>query len=650
VLTIASFATAQSPVLDRTEPLGVVPGARTRLVLRGNALDAAVGLWTSFDASATIVEPLSGNALPGNDGKAEFDVDVDRAATPGIALLRVFTTRGVSAPRLVVVDDLSSVPERGGNQAPSTAQELDWPCALDGACNEARLDYFRIRLRAGQEVAVEVLAQRVGAPLDAVLRLLDAAGRELAYSDDAPGTGADPRLVYRADAERDVTIEVRDIAYRGGAEFVYRLRLGDFPLATTTFPLAGRRGTLASFQALGTRSEGVVPLSVQIPLAFPLAGLPLGLRLPQGSGSAFVTVLASETTEFVEEEPNDSPGQATRVEHPGAINGRLGAPKDRDHFLLRARKGERLLLVGRTRELGSPTDLVLRVNGLDGAKLAEADDAGAEEGRLDFKSPESGDYVLTVEDLTRSGGEEYAYRIEAFAFQPSFRLRVEGETFNAAAGGSFEVKVSCERNEYDGPIQLRFEGATAGLEIEANAIDKGKNEGQLRIRLQPEIEPGAMRTFRLRGAARIGEEEVSAPVSTLAALRKLYPRLIHPPLHLDGVLAVGVGPPAKALQLVLLPQGSLRPGGSMRVRLRVERLGGWDGDVRVRWLEAPPGVTAPSEVGIAAGNVETDVELKAAAGAGSGKFNAIAAVATARVGDGEVRAESGPVAIEIVVK
>ncbi len=64
------------------------------------------------------------------------------------------------------------------------------------------------------------------------------------------------------------------------------------------------------------------------------------------------------------------------------VNGRLAAPRDRDFYRLEAKKGQRLQFTGITRPLGSPSYLFLQLFAADGNKLAEAEDPGTDEVRL----------------------------------------------------------------------------------------------------------------------------------------------------------------------------------------------------------------------------------------------------------------------------
>src|SRR5205807_9451608 len=64
---------------------------------------------------------------------------------------------------------------------------------------------------------------------------------------------------------RSYLIEIKDVLNRGGPDYVYRLRVGDFPLATTPVPMAARRGSKAKVQFTGPMVDGVAPVEVAVP-------------------------------------------------------------------------------------------------------------------------------------------------------------------------------------------------------------------------------------------------------------------------------------------------------------------------------------------------------------------------------------------------
>ena len=161
----------------------------------------------------------------------------------GIGAVRLSTASGVSSLQLFMIDDLPTDLDAGKNTANVTlaaAQPLRAGVAVDGNCEPLAARYFRLSGKKGERVSIEIVAQRLGSKLDPIVRLLDSTGRELAFCDDTPGLGSDCRFGYTFPADGECLIELRDANYDGGADYRYRLRVGDFPLATNLFPLGAR--------------------------------------------------------------------------------------------------------------------------------------------------------------------------------------------------------------------------------------------------------------------------------------------------------------------------------------------------------------------------------------------------------------------------
>src|SRR5207247_1077584 len=230
-------------------------------------------------------------------------------------------------------------------------------------------------------VAIEVVAARVGSLLDPVVRLLDGAGGELAYCDDAPGIGPDARLSYTFAAPGKYFLELRDTRYEGGPKHRYRVRVAAVPLPPIPFR----------------------PLT----------------------SAAWLRKEADELTQWHEIEPNDVMTNATPIAFPGAVQGQFARPKDRDFYQFTVPKGQKLVFQGKTRSLGSPCDLFMQLYKADGTQLAEANPAAADEGNLTNTFAEAGIYRLMVEELNRAGGPEFIYRVEVRPFQPGFALSVD---------------------------------------------------------------------------------------------------------------------------------------------------------------------------------------------------------------------------------
>src|SRR5215218_24991 len=326
VAFIGVEAHAQAPAVMRVEPSAVAPGRVANVTIVGSGLSEPAALWSTFPAEASFPADKEKSA-----NRATCRLSVPPDAQVGIHALRLGTPKGVSNLHLVMVDDLPSVAATQGNGTAAAAQALPPPVAVDGACDAGGSDFYRFHADKGRRVSVEVVAARLGSQLDPVVRLLDAAGRELVWCDDSPGAGSDCRFAHTCAETGDYVIELRDAGYGGGADFRYRLRVGEFPLANVPFPLAGKRGTVGMFSFVGPDCAGAAPVTLNLPQLGGAA--PLGVRYAGArAGSGFVSVAVGDVDESVEAEPNDTPLAATPITAPSAVSGRLETPNDRDFY------------------------------------------------------------------------------------------------------------------------------------------------------------------------------------------------------------------------------------------------------------------------------------------------------------------------------
>lgn len=594
---LATTVQAQPPAISFAQPAGIPPGTATDVTFFGTNLSGPTAFWSDLEAAAELAPGIENNGSLGD--RVTYRIAPPADAAVGIVGYRVATGQGISHLRLLMVDDLPTAVDNGANQSPETAQAIPFPTAIDGACETESFDYYRFAGFAGQRLAVEVVAQRLGSRLDPVVRLLDSARHELAYSDDEPSIGADCRFVCRLPADGEYLLEIRDIRYQGSDAHRYRMRIGDFPLVTVPFPLAAASGTTAQIlvcQATGSRlMPADLRLEVAVPaeLASPL--LRLGVRYPAGQGSAFTTLAVGRDDEAIEFEPNDTPETASPARLSGAWNGRFEKAGDRDYYQFDAPAGARFQFVGQTRSLGSPSDLYLRLYRADGTLLGEADDSGTAEGVLDYTFAEAGVYRLMVEDLHRRGGPEHAYRVGIESYHPGFTLTLDSDRFDAPQGGVFVANVSCQRSGYDGPITLSLEGCGETFALSGQMIPENKSETVLNVTLPSSLPTGAWRHLRVVGRADIGGREFVAQASTLAALRGQFFGLPFPPQDLDGLVGLGVGPVFPDFFKLAIEGSSIvfpQLVGRAAFDVRAERLAGYQGPIALRVDGLPPGFSA----------------------------------------------------------
>ena len=527
---------AQEPLVNGTFPGAVAPGASATLQINGGNLATAKKLWLSFPAESALAEGIDKNGE--NPAQVTYRVNVPANTPCGIHGMRVVTDKGVSPLRFLVVDDLPSISSVGSNTQFAAAQVVSVPTAVDGAVAGLSWQYFKFPVQAGQRMSFEVLARRIGSSLDPMIRLLDSRGRELAYNDDTPGLSSDSSLIYTFKDAGEYVLELRDIKYGGGA---YRVRIGDFPIATVTYPMAIQRGTTANVTVAGFGVDGLTPVAVTAPPDPSAEWLNVSLKRPNGA-SGFSTIALVSTPQSLEQEPNNLPEQANRIEFGTDINGRLEQPGDIDRLIFSVKKDQSATFFGITRQQGSPTDLNFKILNKDGGQLAAAEDTGTNEGSLTYKFPADGDYVVFVEDLNHRGGSEHAYRIAVTTAPPQFSLAASLDTFNIPAGGNVMATITATRTGYAGAIELSAANLPGGVTASKSVIGAGRNDAVITLQAGPEFVPGDLYNIQITGTARIGDADVVVPADVSTVLKARNNAMRWSPSSLQKFIAASASP------------------------------------------------------------------------------------------------------------
>ncbi len=532
ILCSAVSATAQQPEINSIEPSAIAPGKSTRIVLKGENLDTNWTLWTSFPCRvAPVASVVSANpnavasAVPADSFPAN-QITLPRDAPIGIGVIRAITPKGVSGFHLLMIDDLPTVTESASNHTISAAQEIKPPIAIDGACDDLNYDFYAFHARKGQQLAIEAVSQRLGSQADTVIRVLDQKGREYAFCDDGPGVGRDSRFIFKAPATARYLLEVRDMNYQGGVEYNYRLRIGSFPLLTIPYPPVIPRDKTTEILLSDRETIKIHPSNSPVACAVP-AHIPVSLHGKAGSG--FTSVLVSDLNEALETEPNDTLQNASPFLQ--SVCGRFDKPNDRDLFRFEAKQNQRLLISVRTRSLGSPCDVLLKILKADGSQLLEANPTGADEGTITNTFKETGVYFAQLQELTGNANHDFIYHLTVSPYEHGFDLFTEQDRWEPTKDGHFTLKVTCARRQYDGPITLTADGLT----LEGNVIYEKKNETVLKLQPTTNFQRGKLAHFKITGH---GDTNLHSPVtiSTLPALRKQWPKLPLLPHELDGLI------------------------------------------------------------------------------------------------------------------
>ena len=214
------------------------------------------------DGEETAVE-LAGWNLPVD--RLTLDVEEQR---PGIVPISVRKKEAMVNDVPFAVDSLPERLEAEPNDGPESATRVEIPRIVNGRIERpGDWDVFRFDARAGDEIVAEVEARRLNSPLDSVLELTDAEGRQLAVNDDHEDKGeglsthhADSRLSVVVPANGAFYLRLGDTQGKGGTAYGYRLRISphrpDFELRVAPSSINVRAGTAKQITVYALRRDG----------------------------------------------------------------------------------------------------------------------------------------------------------------------------------------------------------------------------------------------------------------------------------------------------------------------------------------------------------------------------------------------------------
>ncbi len=180
----------------------------------------------------------------------------------------------------IELDDLAEQIEKEDNNDPKHAEAVAVPSIVNGRIQSpGDVDCFTLSAAKGQSYEFDLRASRLGSPLDAVLTLLDSAGKEILRFDDMAAGNTDPQFRFTAPADGAYTLRIEErLASRGSAAFAYRLRLDsarpDFRLL-----LAGDAINLVRGKEAKLRIDVDAIAPVEVPIELQVEGLPAGVKV-----------------------------------------------------------------------------------------------------------------------------------------------------------------------------------------------------------------------------------------------------------------------------------------------------------------------------------------------------------------------------------
>ena len=639
LIVVVAGAGAQTsfPMITHTMPVAVQRGTTAEITVEGQMdfRGAYRLLIPGGGVSAEVMptpEPKSAGPQKPPVRSVKLKLTVAADAELGVREFRLATTMGMSSLGQLLIVDEPVVQESGVNNTPAQANPIAVPCVVCGRIEAVEdVDCFNFAAKAGQTLTFEVFCARLQDKIhdlqkhaDPLVSLLDADGRELAGNDD--GIFSDPLFSYTIPRDSNYIVQIRDAKYDGDPRWVYALRVTDRPYASHVFPTAGNPRQTIEVEPVGP-ARNVQPkatLTVPTQLGLHEVQLNIGGRTTNSIGFS-VTDLPC----VMEQEPNDTPQQANRVALPCAINGRIGARRDADHFVFKADKGKAVRLEVKARRFGtvlhSNLDSMLEILSPSGAVLASNDDENGKDSGLVFTPPADGDYVVRLRDLNNKGGDGFVYCLEIDWAKPDFSLRCDPGKAMIGPGSATAWYIQLTRtNGFAGSVEVSVDGLPAGMTVSPLTIPPAMTQGLIVLTARDNSKPDAA-MVRVVGRSEIGGKKIERQAT------------VSEEIYLPGggrgrfeaqMAAVAITEPSDILSVDVSPKTiSLKPGEEARIDVTIKRRADYDKavsiDVLLRHLGSIYGNPLPAGVTIVEGKSKTllgtgntgHIVLKAAANA-----------------------------------
>jgi hypothetical protein len=373
--TLASFAVDKKPALTGLDPRGVQRGETVRLRLTGSNLVALTSAkFANTNLSGSIHESRTNDAL--------IDVSSSGALPRGGYDFSVASTNGESGKLKLYVDDLPQVYVRETNPAPRTVQQPEklaaLPLSVWGTLEKpGDVDAFEFDARAGETLVLDFAAKAVGSKIaSGELVVLDGSGRIVGQNSGFDG--GDPLLAFTSTKAGRFVVRASDRMVAGSKDHFYRLTIGALPYVTGVFPLGVPANSTSVVQLAGynlashagrSRTTGLEENSVKAATTISVkAAAPGEVEVPIDAGKfrsrRSFKVMASAAPEALESELNDATASANTIQVPGAVNGLLftsDGKADADVFRFHTAAGRKLILETQAAQRGSPADTKIEI-------------------------------------------------------------------------------------------------------------------------------------------------------------------------------------------------------------------------------------------------------------------------------------------------
>ena len=560
---LLSFATANAQLpnsdFQMISPAFAKAGSTVEVTVSGTNLEELTSL--RFNDVRIKGEPVM---LPKDeiypDGKQvanKFTVKIPPGVKPGIVEARTQGYFGLSTARpfMILPADATEIPEEGDHSTQDKAMPLAIETGVSGTLDSRGTDWYKVAAEKGEQLMIQVWAERLDSKADAQLSIFNSSGQEL--ETNRLHFVRDPFIDFTAPEDGDYFIAVSEILYRGGSQYFYRLKVSKVPIIDFVWPPAGVPGTKTKFTIFGRNlpggslGEGVeldgkalesVEVEIDVPPIATVskrfsASTPRQATLPgfeHQIGNSNALKIGFATTPVIFEVP-DSISQT--VQAPCEIAAKFDVKGDSDTFRFSAKKDTTYFIesISDRMKVNSDTVLILRKVG-DDKIVAENDDTPSffsadrfdstnldtTDAMLNFTADADSEYEVTVINQAGGGSAAHLYRLAIREAQHDFQLFTTTErtitATNGRAGfpaapiirknGTIVYRVVAPRQDgFEGDIVVRASGLPEGVSAPPLTLSGDSTTGFLVIKAAANAAAWSG-PITISGRATIGENNI----------------------------------------------------------------------------------------------------------------------------------------------
>ena len=571
--------------------------------------------------------------------RVEIEVAVDEGADVGPVQFRLATEFGASpAGKLLVEPAFSVVSERGaGGLRDSDSghpMEAPLPAILAGEISEpGDEDYYSIAVEAGQQLVFEDGGLQIGSKIRPIVDLLDADHSPVRLARQERDR-AGRAFAHRFEKAGRHLVRVRDYERSGSEDHFYRLKVGEYPVVESAYPLGVRRGETATVHLAGFNlGDGKIAVKGE-PSWMDQRRVLVRPETEKGRAFNAAKLVLGDHPEAESTGKNTAVATAQRVTVPVTVNGRLTA--DAHYFRFEAEKGHRVLVDVTAAQVGSRLDSLIEILTADGEPIESATvravavtytdlfDHTSEQAEIRLqlsKDFDAGDYlmlgseVMLVTRMPRQPDEGIALE----SFPPIIPGRATGGAVRLASFGT------SPQAHAKGTPMYKVQIHPPGARFPPNGLPVA--------RLYHRNDDGRFP----RGKDSLLEFDAPEDGEYLVRIRDTHGRSGE-----DFAYRLALRPPRPDFRLSAEPSAPNIPQGE-RVPLRVTafREDGFDGPIHVAAEGLPPGIHADGAV-IPSGQMVATLMLRAEADAAIGKAHPLKIRGVAEIGGSTVTKRANP--------